>query len=221
MSSAWLALASIRATTRRSFDLSGKVAVVTGGNGGIGLGMARGLAWAGATIVIAARNLKKSQAAVEAVASHGASASAILVDVTQEASFSALFSATLERCGRLDILVNNAGTNIRHPAHQLSLAEWHTVIDTNLTSAFMCAKAAYPIFKRGGGGKIINIGSRMVSIWRLVCACLCGQQGRHRSTDALARQRLGARQRSGQRRSAGVDRHRFDPRRPRAGPGTP
>ena len=142
------------------FDLSGKVAVVTGGNGGIGLGMARGLGSAGATIVIAARNLKKSQAAIADLASHGASASAILVD-SQEASVSALFSATLERCGRLDILVNNAGINIRHPAHELSLAEWHTVIDTNLTSAFMCAKAAYPIFKRGGGGKIINIGSMM------------------------------------------------------------
>jgi 2-dehydro-3-deoxy-D-gluconate 5-dehydrogenase len=142
--------------TRRTklLDLSGKVAVVTGGNGGIGLGMARGLASAGATVVIAARNLKKSQAAVADLASHGASASAILVDVTQEASVSALFSATLERCGRLDILVNNAGTNIRHPAQELSLAEWHTVIDTNLTSAFMCAKAAYPIFKRGDVGPL-------------------------------------------------------------------
>ena len=143
------------------FDLSGKVAVVTGGNGGIGLGMARGLASAGATVVIAARNLKKSQAAVAELVSHGTSASAILVDVTQEASISALFAETLERCGRLDILVNNAGTNIRHPAHELGLAEWHTVIDTNLTSAFMCAKAAYPAFKRGGGGKIVNIGSMM------------------------------------------------------------
>jgi 2-deoxy-D-gluconate 3-dehydrogenase len=143
------------------FDLSGKVAVVTGGNGGIGLGMARGLASAGAMVVVAARNLKKSQDAVADLASHGASASAILVDVTQEASVNALFATTLERCGRIDILVNNAGTNIRLPAHELSLAQWHTVIDTNLTSAFMCAKAAYPTFKRCGGGKIINIGSMM------------------------------------------------------------
>jgi 2-dehydro-3-deoxy-D-gluconate 5-dehydrogenase len=82
------------------FDLSGKVAVVTGGNGGIGLGMARGLASAGATVVIAARNLKKSQDAVADLASHGASASAILVDVTQEASVSALFATTLERWDR-------------------------------------------------------------------------------------------------------------------------
>ena len=152
-------------------DLSGKVAVVTGGNGGIGLGMARGLASAGATVVIAARNLKKSQDAVADLASHGASASAILVDVTQEASVCALFATTLERCGRIDILVNNAGTNIRHPAHELSLAQWHTVIDTNLTSAFMCAKAAYPTFKRCGGGKIINIGSMMSACFHLPFVC--------------------------------------------------
>jgi NADPH:quinone reductase-like Zn-dependent oxidoreductase len=166
------------------FDLSGKVAVVTGGNGGIGLGMARGLASAGATVVIAARDLEKSQAAVEDLASRGTSVLTIPVDVTQEAS--------LERCGRLDVLVNNAGTNIRHPAHELSLAQWHTVIDTNLTSAFMCAKAAYPTLKHGGGGKIINIGSMMSIFGAPVCACLRGQQRRHRPTDALARQRLGA-----------------------------
>ena len=117
--------------------------MVTGGNGGIGLGMARGLASAGATVVIAARDLEKSQAAVEDLASRGTSVLTIPVDVTQEASVSGLFAATLERCGRLDVLVNNAGTNIRHPAHELSLAQWHTVIDTNLTSAFMCAKAAW------------------------------------------------------------------------------
>ena len=87
--------------------------------------------------------------------------SAPLLVRPQEASVSALFATTLERCGRIDILVNNAGTNIRHPAHELSLAQWHTVIVTNLTSAFMCAKAAYPTFKRCGGGKIINIGSMM------------------------------------------------------------
>lgn len=143
------------------FDLSGKVAIVTGGNGGIGLGMARGLASAGATLVIAARNLKKSQAAVAELSARGSSASAILVDVTQEASVRDLIAQTVERHGRLDILVNNAGTNIRLPAHELTLEQWHTVIDTNLTSAFLCASAAHPNLKRAGGGKIINVGSMM------------------------------------------------------------
>ena len=143
------------------FDLHGKVAIVTGGNGGIGLGMARGLASAGATVVIAARNLEKSRAAVAELKARGGAASAIPVDVTQEAAVSALITQTVEHHGRLDILVNNAGTNIRQPAHDLTVAQWHTVIDTNLTSAFLCAKAAYPALKRGGGGKIINIGSMM------------------------------------------------------------
>ena len=125
---------------------------------------ASGSAWLGAGLGWShrchCRDLK-SRAAVEDLASRGTSVLTIPVDVTQEASVSGLFAATLERCGRIDILVNNAGTNIRHPAHELSLAQWHKVIDTNLTSAFMCAKAAYPTLKRGGGGKIINIGSMM------------------------------------------------------------
>jgi 2-deoxy-D-gluconate 3-dehydrogenase len=143
------------------FDLHGKVAIVTGGNGGIGLGMARGLASAGATVVIAARNLEKSRAAVAELEGRGWAACAIPVDVTQDAAVNALIAQTVEHHGRLDILVNNAGTNIRQPAHDLTIAQWHTVINTNLTSAFLCAKAAYPALKRGGGGKIINIGSMM------------------------------------------------------------
>ena len=140
-------------------DLSGKVAVVTGGNGGIGLGM--GLADAGARIVIAARDKEKLRAAVRDLEARGASVQAIETDVTDEKSVAAMIDATLERCGRLDILVNNAGTNIRRPAHELCTADWHKVLDTNLTSAFLCSKAAYPAMKRNRGGKIINIGSMM------------------------------------------------------------
>ena len=72
-----------------------------------------------------------------------------------------LVQATLDRWGRLDVLVNNAGINIRKPVHELALDEWRQVLDTNLTSAFLCSKAAYPAFKAAGGGKIINIGSMM------------------------------------------------------------
>jgi 2-deoxy-D-gluconate 3-dehydrogenase len=143
------------------FDLTGKVAVVTGGNGGIGLGMARGLAAAGAAIVIAARNAEKSQAAVGELEQRGAKAIAVAVDVTDAAAVARMTAAAVAAFGRLDILVNNAGTNIRHPLHELSPADWHTVIDTNLTSAYLCCKAVYPLMKRQGGGKIINIGSMM------------------------------------------------------------
>ena len=146
------------------FDLTGRVAIVTGGNGGIGLGMARGLARAGARIVVAARNEEKSRAAVAELRSLGSDALAIGVEVTDEASVAALVDSTVRRCGRLDILVNNAGINVRIPAQDLALAQWQQVIDTNLTSAFMCAKAAYPHMKRAGAGKIINIGS-MLSIF--------------------------------------------------------
>jgi 2-dehydro-3-deoxy-D-gluconate 5-dehydrogenase len=143
------------------FDLTGRVAIVTGGNGGIGLGMARGLAQAGAAVVVAARNAAKSEAAVKELQALGAKALAVSVDVRREASCREVVQKALDRFGRLDILVNNAGTNIRKQPQEYSVDEWHTVLDTNLTSAFMCCQAAYPAMVRAGGGKIINIGSMM------------------------------------------------------------
>jgi len=146
------------------FDLTGRVAIVTGGNGGIGLGLARGLAKAGARVVVAARNESKSSTAVRELKALGCDAFALTVDVTDEAAVQSMVDAAAQRCGRLDILVNNAGINIRKPAHELPLAQWKEVIETNLTSAFVCSRAAYPHFKRSGGGKIVNIGS-MLSIF--------------------------------------------------------
>src|SRR5260370_11319801 len=141
------------------FDLSGRVAIVTGGNGGIGLGMARGLAAAGASVVVAARNAAKSEAAVAALTALGATSSAIALDVADENSCRAAIDETVERFGRLDILVNNAGMSIRKPPESYSTAEWRAVLDTNLTGAFVCSQAAHPVMKQGGRGKIINIGS--------------------------------------------------------------
>src|SRR3990172_4489332 len=143
------------------FDLAGRVAIVTGGNGGIGLGMARGLAQAGAAVVVAARNKAKSEAAVKELQALGAKAAAVAVDVRREASCREVVQKAVDRFGRLDILVNNAGTNILKQPQEYSVDEWHTVLDTNLTSAFMCCQAAYPAMVRAGGGKIINIGSMM------------------------------------------------------------
>jgi len=147
------------------FDLTDRVAIVTGGNGGIGLGMASGLARAGAHVVVAARNVDKSKAAVAILSTLGkGGARAISVDVTDETSVTALVAETVKACGRLDILVNNAGINIRKSPETVSLAEWREVIDTNLTSAYLCCHAAYPAMKKTGAGKIINIGS-MLSIF--------------------------------------------------------
>ena len=142
-------------------ELKGRVAVVTGGNGGIGLGMARGLAAAGAAIVVSGRNAEKSRRAVAELGKLGAEAVAIEADVADEAAVNALIRSTVERFGRLDVLINNAGMNIRKPVQDLTLAEWRQILDTNLTSAFLTSRAAYPIMKNGGGGKIINIGSMM------------------------------------------------------------
>jgi len=143
------------------FKLDGKVALITGGNGGIGLGMARGLAQAGAAVVIAGRNHAKSQQAVAGLREQGRRADAMEVDVTDEASVGDLIARVIGLHGQLDILINNAGINIRKPVQELSLADWHAVMDTNLTSAFLCSKAAWPHLKAAGGGKVINIGSMM------------------------------------------------------------
>ncbi|WPO39707.1 glucose 1-dehydrogenase [Tardiphaga sp. 42S5] len=146
------------------FDLSGKVAIVTGGNGGIGLGMARGLVQAGAAIAVVGRNQTKSKDAVAELTESGARAVAIAADVTDRTAVDGMIARVLKELGRIDILINNAGINIRKPPHEIALDEWDSVIKTNLTSAFVCSQAAHPAMKAAGGGKIINIGS-MLSIF--------------------------------------------------------
>ncbi|WP_027578222.1 SDR family oxidoreductase [Bradyrhizobium sp. Ai1a-2] len=143
------------------FDLTGKVAIVTGGNGGIGLGMARGLADAGAAIAVVGRNAAKSAAAVAELEQRGGKAIAVAADVADGKAVADLVARVKDELGRIDILVNNAGINIRKPPDALDIGEWDSVIATNLTSAFLCSQAAHPAMKEAGGGKIINIGSMM------------------------------------------------------------
>ncbi len=140
------------------FDLTGKVALVTGGNGGIGLGMATGLAEAGARVAIAGRDRAKAEAAVAAL---GRDCAFIPVDIADQTSCRAMVDETVRRFGRLDILVNNAGINIRRQPQEFTPAEWHQVLDVNLSGSFFAAQAAYRAMKAQGGGKIINIGSMM------------------------------------------------------------
>ena len=143
------------------FDLHGKAAVITGGNGGIGLGMARGLASLGASIVIAGRNEAKAADALATLRGMGAEAVFIAADVTRKTACQALIAGARERFGRVDILVNNAGTSVRKMPQDFTEEEWHHVLDTNLTSAFLCSQAVYPLMAAQGGGKMINIGSMM------------------------------------------------------------
>jgi 2-dehydro-3-deoxy-D-gluconate 5-dehydrogenase len=147
------------------FDLTGKVAIVTGGNGGIGLGIARGLAQAGASIAVLGRNEAKSREAVRLISeTTGAATLAVTADVTELEDVERAVIETQGAFNRIDILFNNAGINIRKPPQDLALDEWTSVLGTNLTSAFLMAKAVYPAMKRAGGGKIINTGS-MTSIF--------------------------------------------------------
>ncbi len=146
------------------FDLSGKTAIVTGGNGGIGLGIAKGLAKAGANIVVASRNEAKTEAALGDLRALGASAIGVTADVTDEASVAGAVGAATSEFGAVDILVNNAGIGIRKPPQEYTLDEWRQVVGVNLDGAFLCSREVYPHMKRAGGGKIINIGS-MTSVF--------------------------------------------------------
>ena len=125
------------------FDLSDKIALVTGGNGGIGLGMARGSGKPGRHRDHRRPQRGKSAAGVARTAqSLGVRAESLACDVSQEAEVLRLFAEVERRHGRLDILVNNAGSTVRKPPQDFSLDEWNPVMDVNLTSAFLCARAA-------------------------------------------------------------------------------
>jgi 2-deoxy-D-gluconate 3-dehydrogenase len=141
------------------FSLHGRIALVTGGNGGLGLGMALGLASAGATVVIAARQQHKAEAALLRLREFNAACLFVPLDITSTGSCTRAVDAVIERCGRVDILINNAGMTVRKLPQDLSDDEWQSVIDTNLSGVFRCARAVYPHMKAAGGGKIVNIAS--------------------------------------------------------------
>ena len=143
------------------FDLTGKVAIITGGNGGIGLGMAKGLAQAGASIAVVGRNETKNATAVRNIKALGVDAMAVEADVCDSEPVDTMIATVVAQWGAINILVNNAGINIRKRPEDLSEDEWRSVLDTNLTSAFICSKACYPEMKKAGGGKILNNGSML------------------------------------------------------------
>jgi 2-deoxy-D-gluconate 3-dehydrogenase len=151
------------------FDLSGKTALITGGNGGIGYGIAKGLADSGANIIIAARDQAKTEKAVGNLSDtkiKDVLVSGYQVDVSDEKAVNELVDqlTTGSNPTQIDILVNNAGINIKKPPMELSTEEWNKVVQINLTGSFLFAKAVYPNMKSTGGGKIINIGS-MTSVF--------------------------------------------------------
>jgi NAD(P)-dependent dehydrogenase (short-subunit alcohol dehydrogenase family) len=139
--------------------LAGKVAIVTGGNRGIGAGICRAFAREGCAVVPTARDGERlAQAAAELEAA-GATVLAVPADVTDEAQVEAVFARTMERFGRLDILVNNAGAFDGGPLDELTLETWEKVMAVNLRGPFLCTRAAFRIMKAQGGGRIINVAS--------------------------------------------------------------
>ncbi len=139
--------------------LEGKVAIVTGGNRGIGKAIARGLVAEGAKVVIAARGVEKLKQAAQELAGSGGTVIPIPADVTDEAQVTALFQRSLELFHRLDILVNNAGAFDGGPLDELSVETWDKIMAVNLRGPFLCTRAAMRVMKPQGGGRILNIGS--------------------------------------------------------------
>jgi NAD(P)-dependent dehydrogenase (short-subunit alcohol dehydrogenase family) len=141
-------------------DLSGRVVVVTGGNGGIGLGMAEAIALAGADIAVWGRNEEKNAAATEQLSAHGTRVQSFAVDVGDEEQVVSTFSATLEAFGKVDTMIANAGIGGGGPFVDVSLAAWRRVQRVNSEGAFLCFReAAKHLVERGEGGSLIGVSS--------------------------------------------------------------
>ncbi len=142
------------------FDLDGHVALITGGNGGIGLGMARGLAKCGARIAVWGRSREKNQAAVHELSALGPAAAAFEVDVSNEAQVVQAMEATVRHFGRVDSCFANAGVGRGVSFLDMTIGDWNAVVDVNLVGAFLTFReAARHMIDRGGGGKLVGIAS--------------------------------------------------------------
>ncbi|MBA7654959.1 Gluconate 5-dehydrogenase [subsurface metagenome] len=141
------------------FDLSGKVAIVTGGNQGIGLAISRGLAEAGAAVIIANRRAEEGKQAAESLKKDGLNVISIPTDVSNESSIAAMVSKVVKDFGKIDVLVNNAGVIIRKAAEEMSREDWDHIMNTNLRGAFFCCQLVGREMIKQKKGKIINISS--------------------------------------------------------------
>jgi NAD(P)-dependent dehydrogenase (short-subunit alcohol dehydrogenase family) len=140
-------------------QLTGKVAIVTGGGSGIGKGIAKAFADEGCAVVIAGRGLERLNAAAVELSASGSPVIAVQTDVTDEAQVLSLFSQAMQRFGRLDILVNSSGAFDGGAIEDLTLKAWDNVMGACVTGPFLCTREAFKIMKKAGGGRIINIGS--------------------------------------------------------------
>jgi NAD(P)-dependent dehydrogenase (short-subunit alcohol dehydrogenase family) len=160
------------------FDLTGKVAIVTGGYHGIGRGIAEGLAEAGANIVICARNSQRCAEACEEIGKMGVRTLGVRCDITRAEEIAEMVRKTAEGMGRIDILVNNAGVGgSEKPILKMSEEDWDCAVDIDLKGAFLCARAVVPEMIKQGGGKIINVASIAAMIGMPNMAAYCASKG--------------------------------------------
>ena len=146
----------------KQFDLTGKVAIVTGGSKGLGLAMAAGLASAGANLMLVSRNADECEkAARELTQDFGVKAVAFAADITKQEQTEAMATAAIDTFGRIDILINSAGINIRGPIDELTLDDFTAVMDINVTGTWLSSKAVTPYMKKAGRGSIINLASTL------------------------------------------------------------
>ena len=146
---------------KKTFDLTGKVAIVTGSTSGIGIGIARVLARQGAQVVVTGRRVERGEAVAEEIRAEGCSAAFHKLDITDEASVKALIEDTVREYGKLDILVNNAASTAAEDGNvaDLSSEAWDEMLNSDLRSVFLASKYAIPHMQKNGGGSIVNIGS--------------------------------------------------------------
>lgn len=141
------------------FDLTGKVALVVGGGGGIGSALSLGLAERGADVIVASRQLKNLEGVAKDIRALGRKSMAISVDITQEKSVADMVKSILKEFPRIDILVNAAGLAIRHPAIEFPIDEWQRVMDINARGTWLCCQEVGRVMLKQGSGKIVNISS--------------------------------------------------------------
>ena len=161
----------------QSIDLSGKVALVTGGSKGIGYGMAHALAQTGADIIIVSRNLAEGEKAAQDMRDLGRKAVAISCDVTSATAVDAMVKKSVEVFGKIDILVNNAGMNIRKQVVDIAEEDWDKVLNTNLKGVFLVAQRVGKEMIKQQGGKIINIASVMGAVGMPMLGSYCASKG--------------------------------------------
>lgn len=146
----------------KQFDLTGRVAIITGGSKGLGAAMAAGLASAGADLVLASRTLSEvEQVATEVARDYGHQAIGVAADVCQPADVEALVQTALKKFGKIDILINNAGINIRGPIDELTFDQFKQVHDINVDGLWLCSRAVVPHMKQAKYGRIINMASTL------------------------------------------------------------